>query len=128
MTEVLEGDNMGWFERRMITSMARTSKADYKYSGQQWTFKHFLTITLTAAVWLACMGAAVGAIWSAALSRPVDSGALWGCVGSVIFALVMSPAYSSRWASASGFAMMMPGLYVITGGIGLIVWLVRWLT
>jgi hypothetical protein len=98
-------------------------KVDAGYD-RPWTPSRALTCVLIACIWLACMGAAVGAIWGAALNKGVGSGALWGCVGSVIFTIVMSPGYIRSYASFSGFGMMMPGLYTVIGIIGLIVWAV----
>lgn len=88
------------------------------------TFRQFLIVAFTAALCVAPLGATDGAIWSAALSRPVDSGALWGCLGIAIYALLISPSYAYNPSQTYGFFQVTLPLSILAGIIGLIVWLV----
>lgn len=83
--------------------------------------------TIAGIFWMGLYGAGAGAIWAAALGFSVGFGALCGGLGLAVFTLLLSPAFAGSRQTSAGMAGGCGGLMFMIGGIGLIVWLIRWL-
>jgi ssDNA-binding Zn-finger/Zn-ribbon topoisomerase 1 len=81
-----------------------------------------------AILWLGLIGAGAGATWACALNQSAGIGALCGGLVSVIFAVLLSPTYAGNHDRYLKFTTGWHRFLKASIVIGLIVWLIRWLT